>query len=82
MRQAYNIAISQVLPILYTSSLDEFALKEIDILIKTMIGNGFNGHILLNNIQHFLENGSFSGSRVDAVSIAFALTAWSLIPWA
>ena len=75
VRQAYNIAISQVLPILYISSSEEFALKEIDILIKTMISNGFNGYRLLNNVRHFLENGSFPGSRVDAISIASSLTA-------
>lgn len=42
VRQAYNIAISQVLPILYISNTDEAASTEIKILIQTMCNNGFN----------------------------------------
>ena len=41
IHQAYNIAISQVLPILYISSTNKVASVEILNLINTMISNNF-----------------------------------------
>jgi hypothetical protein len=41
VHQAYNILISQILPILYISSTDSVATEEIRILISTLCSNGF-----------------------------------------
>jgi hypothetical protein len=41
VKQAYNICISQVLPILYLSNTNEAAIREIRCLIHTMCSNGF-----------------------------------------
>ena len=74
VRQAYNIVISQVLPILYISNSNESAIKEISILIRIMTDNGFNSNRLFKNIRYFLEQGSFPGCKIDAMSIASAIT--------
>jgi hypothetical protein len=73
VRQAYNIAISQVLPILYISNSDEAASIEINILVQTMTSNGFNMVRLVNNIKRFLTTGSFPGSRVNISNIVSSI---------
>jgi hypothetical protein len=73
VRQAYNIAISQVLPILYISNSDEAASTEIKILVQTMTSNGFNKIKLVNNITRFLNSGSFLGTRVKISNIVSTL---------
>lgn len=50
VKQSYNIVISQVLPILYISNTDKAALTEIQLLINTKIGNGFQGQRITSRI--------------------------------
>jgi hypothetical protein len=73
VRQAYNIVISQVLPILYISNIDDAALAEIKILIQTMTNNGFNTVRLLKNIKRFLTDGTFPATRVNISKITSTL---------
>lgn len=74
VRQAYNIAISQVLPIIYVSNTDEAAYEEILNLIKTMTYNGFNRLRLVRIITQFLCKGAFPGARVDAQQISASVS--------
>jgi hypothetical protein len=65
VKQAYNIAISQLLPILYISNTNDAAIHEISLLINTMTNNGFNNLRLRKNICQFLLTSSFPGVKVD-----------------
>ena len=56
VKHAYNIAISQLIPILYISNRDDDALSEILILINTMMNSGFNRTRLIIYICQFLSN--------------------------
>jgi hypothetical protein len=69
VHQAYNIAISQVLPILYISSSTSAASDEIQILIGTMCSNGLQKARLIKIINRFLLHGSFPEIRVDTQQI-------------
>lgn len=71
--QAYNIAISQVIPILYVSSTDLLAINEIQLLIDTMVKNGFRKARLIRTIQSFLVHGTFPAIRVDIGNISKAI---------
>jgi hypothetical protein len=72
--QAYNIVISQMLPILYISNYDSAAIDEIKILISTMCSNGFQRTRLMTIIKRFLLKGPFPGCQVDIQNIVLALT--------
>jgi hypothetical protein len=72
--QAYNICISQVLPILYISSSDEAAIREIKCLIQTMCNNGFKQARLINTICRFLEKGPFPATLVQIEKIIEVLS--------
>jgi hypothetical protein len=74
VRQAYNICISQVLPILYLSNTNEAAIREIRCLIHTMCRNGFKQSRLISTICQFLENGPFPASHVQIEQIIIALS--------
>jgi hypothetical protein len=74
VRQAYNIAISQVLPILYITTSVMDASREILILIDTMTNNGFNRRCLVNNITQFMSNGSFPGTRLNIQEVVSAIS--------
>lgn len=65
VRQSYNIVISQVLPILYISNTDEAAITEIQLLISTMISNGFQGQRVINRIVEWLQSGIFPNIQID-----------------
>ena len=69
VRQAYNIAISQLVPILYISNREDDAIAEISCLINTMVENGFNKARLINNISQFLMQESFPGVRINTDNI-------------
>lgn len=73
VRQAYNICISQVLPIIYISNNDKDAIREIQCLITTMCSNGFQKNRLLNTICQFLEKGPFPAARVNIEQIIHEL---------
>ena len=69
IQQVYNIAVSQVLPILYISNSEPAALAEIQMLICTMCANGFHKTRLIKTISKFLKNGTFPGIQMDIQKI-------------
>jgi len=73
IHQAYNIPISQVLPVLYISSTDSAATEEIITIIETMTNNGFKRDRLLRSIRRFLSNGPFPAVRIDIQNIRASL---------
>jgi hypothetical protein len=73
VHQAYNIAISQLLPILYISNSDSDAAEEIQVLIKTMCNNGFQQPRLLAIIKRFLSKGPFPHSQLDIQNLISAI---------
>ena len=73
VHQAYNIAVSQVLPILYISNSETAALAEIRILISTMSANGFQQARLIRTISNFLHKGTFPGVHMDIQKIITSL---------
>ena len=75
VHQAYNIAISQVLPILYISNSTEAVMEEIHILISTMAANGFYKPRLLRILHRFLSNGHFPGIKLNIEDIYSSLIA-------
>jgi spore germination protein YaaH len=74
VKQAYNVAISQVVPILYISNTDNAAYEEVQILINVMTANGFNKVRLINNITQFLSRSTFPGIRVDIQKIISSIS--------
>jgi hypothetical protein len=73
VHQAYNIAISQLLPILYISNSDSAAAEEIQVLIRTMCNNGFQQPRLLAIIKRFLSKGPFPHSQLDIQNLISAI---------
>lgn len=73
VRNAYNVIISQVLPILYLSNNDQSAIDEILLLLHIMERNGFQRQQLLNKVRSWLAHGHFPASRVNLVTILDAL---------
>ena len=65
IKQSYNIAVSQTVPILYLSSTVTAAAREINILIGCMIRNGFLETRLRMIITRFLESNPFPGLKFD-----------------
>lgn len=63
IKQSYSILVSQTVPILYLSSTSEAATKEVELLIKTMIKNGFQEKRLRHLVSTFLTNNSFPGLK-------------------
>ena len=74
VHQAYNIAISQKLPILYNSSSTSVVLDEILILISTMCSNGFQEARLIKIIRRFIFHSSFLAIRVDTQQLLESLS--------
>ena len=73
VKQAYNIAISQLVPILYIPNRDEDAIAKISLLIATMMENGFNKTRLINSISRFLIYESFPGIKLNTARIFDAI---------
>jgi uncharacterized protein YuzB (UPF0349 family) len=65
IKQSYSIAVSQTVPILYLSSSHQAAAKEVNILINTLVRNGFREKRLRHVISEFLINNPFPGLRFD-----------------
>jgi hypothetical protein len=74
VRQAYNICISQVLPILYISNTDAATLREIRCLIQTICDNGFKRTRIIHTIYQFLEAGPFPTIIVHTEHICYDLS--------
>jgi hypothetical protein len=74
VRQAYNICISKVLPILYISNIDATALCEIRCLIQTMCDNGFKRTRFIRTICQFLETGPFPAVKAHTEHICYDLS--------
>jgi hypothetical protein len=73
VNQAYNIAVSQVLPILYISNSEPAAQAEIQSLISTMSANGFHRPRLIRIISNFLLKGSFPDVKINTQNLMCTL---------
>ena len=69
VRNAYNIILSQVLPILYLSNSVQAAVDEIIELICTLTRNGFLEDRLRSKVISWLNDGHFPGTKVDVHGI-------------
>ena len=65
VKQAYNVAISQTVPILYLSNNQEVALQEIHALFTTLSANGFRFTKLQQIVTKFLNDNQFPALRFD-----------------
>jgi hypothetical protein len=74
VRQAYNVIISQVLPILYISNDTESAVLEIEILLNTLSSNGFQETRLRNLVVKWLSTGQFPASRIHIPTATLLLS--------
>ena len=63
VKQAYNIVISQTIPILYLSSNTDVALQEIQALFSVLTANGFRYTKLKHIVSIFLANNNFPALR-------------------
>lgn len=63
VRQSYNIAISQIIPILYLSSNADLAITEVCILVNTLQTNGFFGPRLERILYRVCTSGTFPGLK-------------------
>ena len=65
IKQSYSIAVSQSVPILYISNSVEAATKEIQILVATLVGNGFYEPRLKRTISEFISQNQFLGLKFN-----------------
>ena len=65
IKQSYNIAISQTVPILYLSSTVEAAALEVNLIIATMVRNGFQEKRVRLIILQFLQTNPFPGLKFN-----------------
>ena len=65
IKQSYSIAVSQTVPILYLSSTVSAAIQEINLLISTMVRNGFLEKRLRLIITTFLQSNPLPGLKFD-----------------
>jgi hypothetical protein len=65
VKQAYNVVISQTVPILYLSSNPGVALYEIQALFTVLSNNGFRSTKLQQIVIKFLTNNHFPALRFD-----------------
>jgi len=73
VRNAYNVIISQVLPILYLSNSNQSAINEIILLVKTLEQNGFQAARLVRKVDLWLAQGHFPAVKIDIDTIRQAL---------
>lgn len=69
IKQSYSIAVSQSVPILYISNSVEAATEEIQILIATLVSNGFYEPRLRRTISEFLSKNQFPGLKFDILQL-------------
>ena len=65
IKQSYSIAVSQSVPILYISNSVEAAYEEIQMLVCTLVSNGFYEPRLRRTICEFLRQNSFPGLKFN-----------------
>lgn len=63
VQQAYNIVLSQTLPILYTTNLTQQALSKIQTMVNIFVENGFQSPQLYKMILNFCSTEFFHGLR-------------------
>ena len=73
VKQAYNIIVSQTVPILYLSSEMMLAKQEISRLISTLAGNGFRKSKLLQLVIITLLKINYPAVRFEVKDLATAL---------
>lgn len=73
VKQSYNMIISQILPILYTSNDTDEAIREILLLVNILKENGFQESRLRRICTQWLTSGSFPTARVDIPQIISTL---------
>ena len=69
VKQAYNVTVSQTVPILYLSSSTELALHEINMLISTLTGNGFRKDRLLQIVIQTLTRTNYPAVRFKVTDL-------------
>lgn len=65
VQQAYNVTISQMMPILYMASSHELAIQELDILAQTLYKNGFAATRIYRLMIRFCTKQFLPGIRLD-----------------
>lgn len=73
VNQSYAIVISQTVPIIYLSNNLEDATREINILISTLVRNGFKRDRLLHIVKRFLSTSQFPGAKLDMQALILSL---------
>jgi hypothetical protein len=73
IKQSYSILVSQTVPILYLSSTNGAATREVEILIDTMIKNGFQEKKLRHLVSSFLSSNSFLGLKFKLEDLVTAI---------
>ena len=73
IKQSYSIAVSQTVPILYVSSSIEAATEEIQLLVNTLVNNGFYEPRLRRTICEFLSRNPFPGLKFDIQQLCLNL---------
>lgn len=73
IRNAYNIILSQVLPILYLSNDNRSAVQEILCLVRTLVNNGFQADQLMQKVSVWLQGGQFPATKVHVPTIIHLL---------
>ena len=73
VKQAYNVVISQTVPILYLSSNSLVAMQEIQALFTTLAANGFRTTKLQQLVIKFLTSNNFPALKFDKDHLLFLL---------
>lgn len=74
VKQSYNMIISQILPILYTSNDTDEAIREILSLVRILKENGFQESRLKKISSQWLTSGSFPATKVNIQQIIMTLS--------
>ena len=80
VKQAYNVVISQTVPILYLSSNPTVAMQEIQALFTTLTANGFRTVKLRQIVTKFLTNNHFPALKFDKDHLLLLLQGMLLNP--
>ena len=80
VKQAYNVVISQIVPILYLSNNPIAAMLEIQTLFSTLSANGFQSTKLQQRVIKFLTDNDFPALKFDKDHLLLLLQGMLLIP--
>ena len=78
VKQSYNVIISQILPILYISNSVQFAALEIELLIATMMSNGFQEQRLRRLILEWLKSNYFPHTKFSIPDTILVLSRYEV----